>query len=175
MPRDLLVSLRSLFQRNRALISTTLSASLPFFFAQLLLRHLCHLLRVWHRCTRWDHCPERLVRHWRPHLHVSSSSSSSGTHDFVVRRCHWHERLVLTACDRHWRWRCRESGEPDSIQCTTQAEVRVQVLFNGGVVQVRCVSVVWSVACSRTGLVRAWCSGVDNSSRRNARTLNLKP
>ena len=60
---------------------------------------------------------------------------------------HWHERLVLAACNRAcaWRLRCRESGEADPIQCT-QAQVRVQVLFNGGVV--RRVSVLCIVACS---------------------------
>jgi hypothetical protein len=122
MLRYLLVSLSFLCQRNRALIFTTLAAPRPCVLALLLLCH-CHLLRVWHRCTRWGHWPERLV-------------------------CRWHERLVLAACNRAcaWRWRCRESGEADPIQCT-QAQVRVQVLFNGGVV---CrVSVLWIVACSQ--------------------------
>ena len=90
-----------------ALLSRQSTAPRLCAFALLLLRH-CHLLQVWHRCTRWGYWPEHLV-------------------------CHWHERLVLAACDRAcaWRWCCCEGGEADPIQCT-QAQVRVQVLFNGG-------------------------------------------
>ena len=154
MLRDLLVSLSSLCQRNRALISTTLASPPPCVFAWLLLRHR-HLLRVWHRCTRWGYWPEHLV-------------------------CHWHERLVLAACNRAcaWRWCCRKGGEADPIQCT-QAQVRMQVLFNGGgspcqrFVDCRvqqdkpCQGLVLS-------LVKAWCFRCRHHFKRDAGTLNPK-